>query len=164
MFMIDAESPDNARQMPVVPLGAVQDRLFTELALEGVQGWLPWISGAAAIREAAPMLMQKARATPARTPAPENRRRSQRRVLNRPAKIHFGFSGSQRDCIVTDISDGGVRLRVEGIDVPDEFVLLLAGDGHSSKERAYKVVWRLGAELGAKFLGHPRRSGNYVKG
>jgi len=114
------------------------------------------------------MQMQKARLTQARMPAPENRRRSQRRVLNRPAKIHFGLGTMPRDCIVTDISDGGVRLRIDGFDVPDEFVLLLAEDGYSSKERAYKVVWRLGPELGAKFLGHHRasakRSSSHTKG
>ena len=66
----------------------------------------------------------------------------------------------QRDCIVTDISDGGVRLRIDSADVPDEFVLLLAEDGYSYKERAYQVVWRLGPELGAKFLGQTRRGTN----
>jgi hypothetical protein len=107
------------------------------------------------------MLTQRARpksppmATP--MPSPENRRRSQRRVLNRPARIYFGPGNVQRDCVVNDISDGGVRLRVEGVDVPDEFVLSLAEDGYSFKERAYQVVWRLGPELGAKFLGQARR-------
>lgn len=110
------------------------------------------------------MQTQKARRTPAPVPSPDNRRRSQRRVLNRPAKIHFGPGNSQRDCIVTDISDGGVRLRIEGVDVPDEFVLLLSEDGYSSRERAYKVVWRFGAELGGKFLGPARRSSIYTRG
>ncbi len=110
------------------------------------------------------MLTQKAKLAPAPVPSPENRRRSQRRVLNRPAKIHFGPGNAQGDCIVTDISDGGVRLRIEGIDVPDEFVLLLSGDRYSSQERAYKVVWRFGAELGAKFLGPARRSSIYTRG
>jgi hypothetical protein len=110
------------------------------------------------------MFTQKTRPKPNRMSAPisapENRRRSQRRVLNRPAKIQFGAGGTQRDCIVTDISDGGVRLRIEGFNVPDEFVLLIAEDGYSYKERAYQVVWRLGPELGAKFLGPARRSGS----
>ena len=46
--------------------------------------------------------------------------------------------------LITDISDGGVRLHVEGFEVPDEFVLLLAGDEYAAKERVYQVVWRLG--------------------
>ncbi len=118
--------------------------------------------------EAAPKPASKTEPKPAPKPAPmpspENRRRSQRRVLNRPAKIQFGAGNLQCDCIVTDISDGGVRLRIQSADVPDEFVLLFAEDGYSSKERAYKVVWRLGHELGAKFLGQARRSGSQARG
>ena len=110
------------------------------------------------------MLVQKARLKATPMPSPENRRRSQRRILNRPARIYFGPGNMQRDCIVTDISDGGVRLRIDSADVPDEFVLLLAEDGYSYKERAYQVVWRLGPELGAKFLGQARRSPSRVKG
>jgi PilZ domain-containing protein len=94
---------------------------------------------------------------PKRPPRPEDRRLSQRRVLNRVAKIQLGNGGLPRDCLITDISDGGVRLHVEGFDVPDEFVLLLSGEDIAAKERVYKVVWRLGYEIGAKFLGHVRR-------
>jgi len=94
---------------------------------------------------------------PKRPPSPEDRRLSQRRVLNRVAKIQLGNGTLPRDCLITDISDGGVRLHVEGFDVPDEFVLLLAGDDVAAKERVYKVVWRLGYEIGARFLGHVRR-------
>jgi hypothetical protein len=50
------------------------------------------------------------------------------------------------------MSDGGVRLHIAGFDVPDEFVLLLSGDG-VVRERACKVVWRRGHEVGAKFVG-----------
>src|ERR1700739_1583150 len=95
---------------------------------------------------------------PKSLPSVEERRRSRRRQINRVAKIQFGNGGLPRDCLITDISDGGVRLHVEGFDVPDEFVLLVSGDDVAAKERAYKVVWRLGYEIGAKFLGHVRRS------
>src|SRR5579862_8924247 len=108
-------------------------------------------------------MQQKTRPTPAPIPSPDNRRRSQRRVLNRPAKIHFGPGNSHCDCIVTDISDGGVRLRIEGFDVPDEFVLLLSEDGYSYKERAYQVVWRFAPEVGAKFLGQAWRNVSRAK-
>jgi hypothetical protein len=97
--------------------------------------------------------------TPKKPPSPQDRRLSRRRVLNRVAKIQIGSGGLPRDCLITDISDGGVRLHVEGFDVPDEFVLLLSGDAVIAKERVYKVVWRLGYEIGAKFLGHVRRNG-----
>jgi len=88
---------------------------------------------------------------------PSERRRSERRVLNRLAKIQFN-GALPRDCLVTDISDGGVRLHVEGFEVPDEFVLMLSGEGIATKERAYEVVWRLGYEIGARFVRLVRRS------
>ena len=58
-----------------------------------------------------------------------------------------------RECLVTDISEGGVRIFVEGYQVPDEFILLLTGDGVAPEQRTYRVVWRLGSEIGAKFVG-----------
>ena len=98
-------------------------------------------------------------AKPKTSPSPQDRRGSARRELNRVAKIQFGSGGLPRDCLVTDISDTGVRLHVEGFDVPDDFVLLLTGNDIEDKERVYRVVWRLGYEIGARFLGHVRRSG-----
>jgi hypothetical protein len=89
---------------------------------------------------------------------PHERRRSQRRMLNRMAKIQLANGTLPRDCLVTDISDGGVRLHVEGFEVPDDFVLLLSGDGFAGKERVYRVVWRLGYEIGAKFVRVAQRS------
>jgi hypothetical protein len=83
---------------------------------------------------------------------PADRRRSRRYQLNRMAKIQLGLGALPRDCLVTDMSEGGVRLHVEGFDVPDDFVLLLTGEGFGGTERAYRVVWRLGCEIGAKFV------------
>jgi len=96
---------------------------------------------------------------PKSVPSVEERRSSRRRRLNRVAKMQFGSGTLPRDCLVTDISDGGVRLHVEGFEAPDDFVLLLSGDDIVGKERIYRVVWRLGYEVGAKFVGHVRRSG-----
>ena len=59
----------------------------------------------------------------------EERRRSPRRRIYRLAKIELGAGIHARDCHVIDISDDGVRLNVGGLDVPNEFVLLLSGDG-----------------------------------
>jgi hypothetical protein len=42
-----------------------------------------------------------------------------------------------------------VRLHAEGVDVPDEFTLLLAG---RRERRECRVVWRLGHEIGAEFI------------
>ena|ERR1700744_4705146 len=88
---------------------------------------------------------------------PVERRNAARRLINRLAKIQLGVGTLPRDCLITDISTGGVRLHVEGYEVPDEFVLLLSGEG-LAKECSYQVVWRLGHEIGARFVGLVRRS------
>jgi len=88
----------------------------------------------------------------------DERRRSQRRLINRMAKIQLASGSLPRDCLITDISTGGVRLHVEGFEVPDDFVLLLSGD-NLAKECNYQVVWRLGHEIGAQFVGVVRRTG-----
>ena len=82
------------------------------------------------------------------------RRRSSRRHCFRAAKIQLG--AWTRDCLVIDISDGGVRLNAEGLDVPNEFVLLLSADG-VVRESMCKVAWRYGDEVGAKFVAAARR-------
>jgi len=94
----------------------------------------------------------------------EDRRRSRRRAFNRIAKIQVASGTLPRDCLITDISDGGVRLHVEGFDVPDEFTLLLSGEGLDHAEQRYEVVWRLGYEIGAKFVGAVKRGGFASRG
>jgi PilZ domain len=81
----------------------------------------------------------------------EERRRSPRHRLYRVAKIKIGAGIPPRDCIVIDISDGGVRLFLDSFDAPNEFLLLLSCDG-VVRESRYKVVWRHGHEVGAEFL------------
>jgi hypothetical protein len=86
------------------------------------------------------------------------RRRSARRRHCRAAKIQLGDGAPACDCLVIDISNGGVRLNVEGLDVPDEFVLLLSEDG-IVQESTYKMIWRFGHEVGAKFVSAVRPPG-----
>ena len=74
------------------------------------------------------------------------------------AKIRFANGALPRDCLITDISTGGVRLHVEGFHVPDDFVLLFGGED-LAKECSYQVVWRFGHEVGARFVGLVRRAG-----
>jgi hypothetical protein len=81
-----------------------------------------------------------------------DRRNSRRRTLNRHAKIQVAGGSLPRDCLITNISDGGVRLHVEGVDVPDRFVLLLADGPAGPRPRDCNVVWRLGYEVGAEFI------------
>ncbi len=82
---------------------------------------------------------------------PQGRRQSVRSLCHRAAKIQAGTGTRPRDCVVVDISDNGVRLHVDGFDVPDEFVLILSGRG-TVEECACVVVWRLGDEVGARFV------------
>ena len=85
---------------------------------------------------------------------PQERRRNERLAVRGLAKIQLGTGSLPRDCWVSDISDGGVRLHAEGMDVPDEFTLVLMGvDGG---RRDCRVAWRLGHEVGAEFIDQPR--------
>src|SRR5689334_24752250 len=79
--------------------------------------------------------------------AAENRRRSERLAARGLAKIQTATGSLPRDCWISDISDGGVRLHAEGVPVPDEFILMLA-----ACPRECRVVWRLGHEIGAEFI------------
>ena len=79
----------------------------------------------------------------------EDRRRSERHSTGGLAKIQTGTGSLPRDCWVSDITDGGVRLHSERTDVPDEFTLVLPG---VNGRRECRVVWRLGHEIGAEFV------------
>src|ERR1700719_4284415 len=125
---------ENARQMPASPLAAPQLPAAT---------YFPRVSGAVAEACARPQHEKAVRMNvwkPKNLPSVDERRRSRRRQINRVAKIQFGIGTLPRDCLITDISDGGVRLHVERFDVPDDFVLLLTGDDIGAKERIYRVV------------------------
>jgi PilZ domain len=87
----------------------------------------------------------------------KDKRKSSRRAVSLRVKIEIADGALVRDCLVTDISTGGVRLYVEGLEVPDTFVLLLGEPDGSIRPRACQVVWRLGYELGVKFTDTPRR-------
>jgi PilZ domain-containing protein len=67
------------------------------------------------------------------------------------AKIQLGNGAPPLYCVVTDISDGGVRVHANGFYVPDEFVLLIAGDG-PFQNGTYRVIWRRDDEVGAKLV------------
>jgi PilZ domain-containing protein len=78
------------------------------------------------------------------------RRSGTRHTIGRIGKIQYGSGTLPRDCLITDISDGGVRLHAEGLDVPAQFTLWFAGGNAGRRECS--VVWRLGHEIGAEFI------------
>ena len=77
-----------------------------------------------------------------------NRRRSERRDCKRGAKIQFGTGTLPRDCIITDLSDGGVKVVADYPEIPSEFIIILS-TGHP---RQCRLAWRIGCEFGAEFI------------
>jgi hypothetical protein len=81
----------------------------------------------------------------------EERREVPREGVARLAKIQLENGSPPLYCLVTDTSDGGVRVHANGFHVPDEFALLLSGYG-PFQSGTYRVIWRRGEEVGAKLL------------
>jgi hypothetical protein len=79
------------------------------------------------------------------------RSKHRRYTINRIAKFQTDNGALPRDCLITDISHQGARLFADDIDVPDQFHLLISGEG--STRRECRVVWRLGGEIGVSFVG-----------
>ncbi len=77
-----------------------------------------------------------------------NRRKSERRVCRSFAKIQFGTGSLPRDCTVTDVSAGGVKVIAEHLDVPAEFTIILS----EGRPRQCRLAWRIGHEFGAQFV------------
>jgi hypothetical protein len=78
----------------------------------------------------------------------ENRRRSERQACKRLAKIQFGTGSLPRDCTITDVSDGGVKVVAEYLDIPPEFTIILS----TGNPRQCRLAWRIGCEFGAQFV------------
>jgi hypothetical protein len=79
----------------------------------------------------------------------KERRNSPRYNFNRYARIQAELAGPSRDCLIVNMSDDGVRLHSEIVEIPGEFTLVIA-DAERPR-RSCRVVWRLGCEIGAKF-------------
>ncbi|HTV37808.1 MAG TPA: hypothetical protein VMF12_15355 [Xanthobacteraceae bacterium] len=86
------------------------------------------------------------------SPKDAERRQSPRKRLGRLATIKLGVGIAPRFVLVTNASAEGVRLQLNGIDVAGEFVLLFHGAGGPARDGTYKLVWRQGQDVGAKFM------------
>ncbi len=86
------------------------------------------------------------------SPIDADRRQSPRKRLGRLATIKLGVGMAPRFVLVTNASHEGVRLQLNGIDMLDQFVLLFHGAGGPARDGTYKVVWRQGQDVGAKFI------------
>lgn len=79
------------------------------------------------------------------------RRKHQRFQFNRVGKFYTENGALPRDCMITDISEQGARIVVPEAAVPDQFYLQISGD-RTMREHC-EVVWRLGDEVGLRFIG-----------
>ena len=77
-----------------------------------------------------------------------NRRKNERRECRRGAKIQFGVGSLPRDCMITDISAGGVKVVAEQVEIPPEFTIIFSSGG----PRQCRLAWRIGYEFGAEFV------------
>ena len=77
-----------------------------------------------------------------------NRRSSERRMCRRLAKIQFGTGSLPRDCTITDVSDGGLKVIAEYPEIPPEFTIILS----EGRPRQCRLAWRIGYEFGAQFI------------
>ena len=93
-------------------------------------------------------------------PKPKDRRQVPRHRLARLATILPGNDAAPRYCLVTNIARGGVRIDLNRyLKLSDEFELRFSGDA-PAQNGIYKLIWRRGEEVGARFLRKtsPRRS------
>ena len=79
----------------------------------------------------------------------KERRRSERRPANGLVQVQNSIGGPARECRLTDISEGGVRLYAENLVLTDDFKLYLPSG--ENRHRRCRVIWRLGHEIGAAF-------------
>jgi PilZ domain len=78
----------------------------------------------------------------------ENRKHP-RRQIEIPVKVIAGGGSPLRDCVLTDISEIGAKLRIDSPeDTPDDFTIAFAPRGPF---RRCHVVWRTAAQLGVMF-------------
>ena len=77
-----------------------------------------------------------------------NRRKNERRLCKSFAKIQFGTGSLPRDCTITDVSEGGVKVIAEYPEIPPQFTIIFS----TGDPRQCRLAWRIGYELGAEFI------------
>ena len=90
-------------------------------------------------------------ANTANTGSRNESRRKPRRQLRYGASILTEPGQTPRECTISDVSEIGARLVIEGSseELPPRFVLLLTKDG--SPRRTCRIVWREGSKVGVAF-------------
>jgi hypothetical protein len=85
-----------------------------------------------------------------------NQRKSlmdRRKPYKRFAKIKCYPGSLPRDCLITDVTERGLKLVAEDEDIPADFTIIFS----TGQSRRCHLRWRKGYELGAEFIDHVRR-------
>jgi hypothetical protein len=77
-----------------------------------------------------------------------NRRKEDRRPCRRIAKIQSGPMSLPRDCTITDISNRGIKVVAEFLEIPPQFTIIFS----TGDSRQCRLAWRIGCEFGAEFV------------
>jgi PilZ domain len=81
----------------------------------------------------------------------EEKRKAARHALGRLAAMFIGDDALPHYCVVSDFSEGGVRINANGHKIPDQFVLVFSSS-LPHRNGTYKVAWRNGNIVGAEFV------------
>jgi hypothetical protein len=85
------------------------------------------------------------------------RRHNERSSSHTPAVIRSEDTAFSTSCLVRNLSDGGARLLVaEHQSLPTRFILCL--EANSIVGRRCQTVWRLGKQVGVRFVSAADRS------
>ncbi len=79
----------------------------------------------------------------------DERRRGKRQRVEYLATMVTSRGSPSHHCLVTELSEGGIRIKAIGYSVPDEFGLRLSGH---AVPKHYRVIWRIGHDIGAKLI------------
>ena len=78
---------------------------------------------------------------------PLDKRKSARQSSARAAKVQARGKTPPCDCLITDLSVGGIRILAASGRVSNRFTLILL-----DSRRECRVIWRTGNEVGAEFV------------
>ena len=83
------------------------------------------------------------------------KRSARRRYVQCNGLIQDDQGSVLAQCFTTDVSASGAKLVIEkGINVPDEFVLILSRN--AGVQRYCEVMWRAAKSIGVRFVAPPR--------
>jgi hypothetical protein len=83
------------------------------------------------------------------------RRKSPRRAVSQVVRLELdnGAPANHPGLLVSDVSDGGVRLFAQNVEIPSRFALVFTESGI---RRECRKVWQIGPEVGVEFADQPR--------